>query len=345
MGNRRGFPTLAVVGAVVGVAVVIASVVLSMLPRPETSTAPPVSTERPRGEVSSRPPQEDRTSPRPRPEHSDDPDTEAPETTDEPDTEEPDTPETSASPDQRPSPTRTKKPKRPEVSLPPPKTAGRSTLVDNPLYDVEVGEWSCPAMSDPVDSADADFPDYAEDAFDCMADRWTGILDTAGLKNDQVGLVWYSGRVQTPCAGYYPNGGFYCSANDTLYLDRGRLSDRDDHIRLGTLEMLFHEYGHHIQYRAGILPVAHDGKTVDESDELISRRIELQNNCFMWMHLGLATSGWSAQDEQEFRDWAAEDDDASHGSGRAKTYWFKQGYGHTDLGRCNTWTAGRNKVT
>lgn len=230
--------------------------------------------------------------------------------------------------------------------MPPPKTAGWKTLANNPLYGVQLSEWSCPAMIDPVKSTDRDFPRYAKEAIGCMEDRWTEVLGKAGLGNDVVDLVFYEGQAQTPCSGGAPSsGGFYCPVNDVIYLDRARIASRDAYVRLGTLELLFHEYGHHVQFRAGISSVADDGETVDESSDQLARRSELQNSCMVWMQLGLATTGWSETDEEEFRDWATDDAGAKHGTGKSNTYWFNRGYGRSDLGLCNTWTADKSTVT
>ncbi|MCM1005690.1 MAG: neutral zinc metallopeptidase [Prevotella sp.] len=106
-------------------------------------------------------------------------------------------------------------------------------------------------------------------------------------------MVLYSGSVQTGCGrGTSQTGPFYCSADQTIYLDLDffRNMSRD----IGTdgdftyAYVIAHEVGHHVQYLLGTLDEAHSkmARLPEKEANQVSVRIELQADYYagVWAH-------------------------------------------------------------
>lgn len=106
-------------------------------------------------------------------------------------------------------------------------------------------------------------------------------------------LVLYHGAVQTGCGqGTAQTGPFYCSADQTVYIDLDFFKEMQ--LTIGAsgdfayAYVIAHEVGHHVQYLLGILEDAHDQMSkVSKTDaNKISVRLELQADYFagVWAH-------------------------------------------------------------
>lgn len=120
--------------------------------------------------------------------------------------------------------------------------------------------------------------------------------------------------------------------------------------------VIAHEYGHHVQDRAGIL--LYGDQQIESGDEATgnaaSRRIELQAQCFAGAFLGTERDTLPMTREQyvamiiDVRG-RGEDrkppDERDHGSGRHYAGWVVTGFNGRDLTVCNTWIAPPSKVS
>ena len=106
-------------------------------------------------------------------------------------------------------------------------------------------------------------------------------------------LVLYHGAVQTGCGqGTAQTGPFYCSADQTVYIDLDFFKDMNRTIGasgdFAYAYVIAHEVGHHVQYLLGILGDAHDQMSKVSTTEAnkISVRLELQADYFagVWAH-------------------------------------------------------------
>ena len=92
----------------------------------------------------------------------------------------------------------------------------------------------------------------------------------------------------------------------------------------------------------------------DSARDLLSRRLELQAQCFEGVFLGTVARSirFSAADRAELRTWhgfTGDEDppdsrDPDHGTSAAQLRWLVRGLDSQDFGRCNTWSAPRSKV-
>ena len=134
---------------------------------------------------------------------------------------------------------------------------------------------------------------------------------------------------------------FYCPANQTVYSSAGSTAEYGRRSRLAGYWIAFHEYAHHVQRRIGVLAAAY---TRDEDQLQISRRIELQADCFMAHDRDLGAHH-PARRDRPGRDGGAGARPCrtrSTASPPRSCYWINRGFGTDDFGRCSTWTATRH---
>lgn len=106
-------------------------------------------------------------------------------------------------------------------------------------------------------------------------------------------MVIYSGAIQTGCGqGTAQTGPFYCSADQTIYLDLDFFKNmRRDIGADGDFTYAYviaHEVGHHVQYLLGTLTDAHQqmAQLSETQANQVSVRIELQADYYagVWAH-------------------------------------------------------------
>lgn len=106
-------------------------------------------------------------------------------------------------------------------------------------------------------------------------------------------MVIYSGSVQTGCGqGTAQTGPFYCSADQTIYLDLDFFKNMQRDIGAGGdftyAYVIAHEVGHHVQYLLGTLDEAHEqmASLPEAEANRTSVRIELQADYYagVWAH-------------------------------------------------------------
>ncbi|TWH22533.1 hypothetical protein JD82_04414 [Prauserella rugosa] len=248
-----------------------------------------------------------------------------------------------------------------------PRSGGRKVyeLGDHPLFqDTEGGltavECSLPAWrSDPA-AAEAFFTA----ATDCLNTTWGALLRSYGLPFEEPTLHFPDGRsYETTSCGTQEvsmaKAALYCANN--LYLPyAGMQADRYGDQAGVYLAVLAHEYGHHVQYLAGIYETAWKrmqeagGQGTTGADE-VSRRLELQAQCFSGMFMGSHTgrSGSNGVNQtmldQAWYDQEVRGDDTSgttdHGSNAHYASWWQQGSRDNRLYQCNTWLADAADVS
>lgn len=114
-------------------------------------------------------------------------------------------------------------------------------------------------------------------------DVWTEQFNRMGMEYEPPKLVLYTGSTPTACGnGQAAMGPFYCSADQTVYLDLSFFKDMRRTLGadgdFAYAYVIAHEVGHHVQYLLGILDDAHTqmSRLPEAQANRISVRLELQ---------------------------------------------------------------------
>ncbi|CAN5429303.1 neutral zinc metallopeptidase [soil metagenome] len=200
-----------------------------------------------------------------------------------------------------------------------------------------------------------------------LTEFWAGELGSTFRPEDRI--VTFTGGIDTGCGGATSDvGPFYCSADETIYLDDAFFED----VLVGQLNgprgafvepyVLAHEYGHHISNLIGTLAQV-TGETGPQSSGV---RLELQADCFAGVWTKHATETEDAEGNVLLLDLSQDDIDTAleaakavgddyiqkqsgarvneevwtHGSSEQRKKWFTIGYQKGAMEACNTFDVG-----
>lgn len=118
-------------------------------------------------------------------------------------------------------------------------------------------------------------------------DVWTEEFKRHGLTYRAPKMVIYTGSVQSGCGHASSQiGPFYCSADETVYIDLSFFDSMEHEMRAGGdfayAYVIAHEVGHHVQHLLGILEQSHSAQSGSSQAEAnkMSVRTELQADYF-----------------------------------------------------------------
>ncbi|WP_433268761.1 neutral zinc metallopeptidase [Actinosynnema sp. CS-041913] len=239
----------------------------------------------------------------------------------------------------------------------PPRPRAVHRLADHPLLTspVRLADATCalPAFG----LSDAELTAYYTAGVACLDQAWQPALGNGNLPFEAPALDTSPDLKDGPC-GAAPSEteavAYYCGRNRTIYMPTSRLRDNGGGDRPSThLATLAHEYGHHVQALTGMLRAA-DSKIVDAGEGTpagleMSRRIELQANCFAGMFLTVVSGSIGSELAQEAADdfqYAVEEpaDKNAHGSPDNQAEWASYGFTSGVTTSCNTYTASAEAV-
>ena len=197
---------------------------------------------------------------------------------------------------------------------------------------------------------------------DCLDASWSRQFQKAGIAFDKPNRVFWVEPGRSPCGSYPAPGAsaFYCPANNTMYVGLQHVVETSGGESLSHYSVyarvIAHEYGHHVQDRAGIL--RYGDRQIESGDRATgnaaSRRIELQAQCFAGAFLGAERATLPMTREQyvamvmDVRG-RGEDrkppDERDHGTGAHYAGWVVTGFNGRQLTVCNTGLAPPAKVS
>ena len=141
-------------------------------------------------------------------------------------------------------------------------------------------------------------------------DVWAAEFKKMGKKYVPPKLVLFHGSVQSGCGGATSSTGpFYCSADQTVYLDLSFFSTMKKQFGadgdFAYAYVIAHEVGHHVQYLLGTLQDAHQkmSRLSETESNKISVRLELQADFYAGV--------WAFHDNEMFN--SLEDGDIEEG--------------------------------
>ncbi|GLZ35892.1 hypothetical protein Lesp02_80790 [Lentzea sp. NBRC 105346] len=200
---------------------------------------------------------------------------------------------------------------------------------------------------------------YYTAGVECLNQAWGPMLEKANMPFEAPKLDASPDLKDGPC-GQAPTSeqavAYYCGRNRTIYMPTSRLRNNGGGDAPAThLATLAHEYGHHVQALSGILRAA-DVKITDAGEKTpagleMSRRLELQANCFAGMFLisasgrGSVTPQLAQEAEQDFQYALEEAPEANaHGTAANQAEWASLGFKNNSTTSCNTFAAPAGAV-
>ncbi|WAG79874.1 zinc metallopeptidase [Metapseudomonas furukawaii] len=198
-------------------------------------------------------------------------------------------------------------------------------------------------------------------------DTWRAIFQAAGRQYDDPKLVLFNGGVQSAC-GFASSavGPFYCPGDRKLYLDLDFFEEMASRFKaagdFAQAYVIAHEVGHHVQTLLGVSAKVNAarqrGEPVEGADGLLVRQ-ELQADCLagVWAYHAQQRLNWLEPGDLEEALNAANaigddrlqhqsqgqvvPDSFTHGTSAQRVRWFKVGFEKGQVGRCDTFSAGR----
>ncbi|MUL66231.1 hypothetical protein BOO86_17300 [Mycobacterium sp. CBMA 234] len=265
--------------------------------------------------------------------------------------------------------TRTAVTPTPTTPTAPPLPTGYAALGGNALWanpDWGLQNVPCSPPGWPSDTASARA--FFDAALACLDTGWRQLVEAAGQEFQPTTVLVPSGTVvQSPCGtesvGPTHNPAFYCGSNATIYMPlEGMPGGRFGSKAVIYLSMVAHEYGHHVQALVGALD--EEGRQAntagfDSAAGLeLSRRLELQAQCFSGMFIGSIanvngrTGGRFGQQDIDIAyddalrgDWEPDRFPRDHGTPQHGQGWWLTGDTTNRVSRCNTWNASSADVS
>lgn len=214
--------------------------------------------------------------------------------------------------------------------------------------------------------------EYAEFASRILAgteDVWNEQFQKMGLKYREPKMVLYTGATTSGCGNATSSvGPFYCSADQTIYLDLSFFQQMEKEMGAGgdfaCAYVIAHEVGHHVQYLLGTLDEAHSAMAQTSKTEAnkLSVRTELQADFYagVWAHQdnrlfnsleeGDIEEGLNAASKigddylQKQAQGYAVPETFNHGRSDQRVRWLKKGISTGDIRYGDTFTQSYNSL-
>ncbi len=200
-------------------------------------------------------------------------------------------------------------------------------------------------------------------------DVWTAVLQRYGIQYVPPKMVLYSGVTSSGCGSANSSvGPFYCSADQTIYLDLDFFKSMRTQIGadgdFAYAYVIAHEIGHHVQYLLGTLSQAHQqmARTSKVNANRISVRIELQADFYagVWAYndnrmygsledgdlmeaLTCATKIGDDYLQKKSQGYVVEDS-FTHGTAQQRLRWLKKGLTTGDLRQGDTFSCSESEL-
>lgn len=128
-----------------------------------------------------------------------------------------------------------------------------------------------------------EYADFSKQILAGTEDVWTEEFRKMGKQYRPPKMVLYTGSVNSACGNATSQvGPFYCSADETLYIDLSFFEQMEKQMGAGGdfayAYVIAHEVGHHVQHLLGTLEETHNvmARTSEREANRISVRTELQ---------------------------------------------------------------------
>lgn len=223
---------------------------------------------------------------------------------------------------------------------------------EHPLYDVPMPaavDCDLPSLDT---SSDPSWLEFSTAAGECLDTVWAPVMDELGLYPE---TAEFEVSTESPDADSEESStlAFYEIDHNRVTVVLPNVRELGRHVPDPDQEMVWlalmgHEYGHHVQYATGILPVSHDLRrnAEDETEELDAlRRTELQAECMAGVALGSIAEVGPADLQTVNEHFNSGGDLETHGRATNRAFWLEQGWSQETVAGCNTYDAEQRRVT
>ena len=231
-------------------------------------------------------------------------------------------------------------------------------LMNNALYKAgRVPAAGCRLPTDRLSSKAAVIA-YSRAMVTCLDRSWGSMLKRAGFYFSSPEFEGYKDKTSSPCGPSDDSAAaFYCSEDHKIYLDWpeyvSKYRDEQHWVQTALMDVMAHEYGHHVQELA-VIGTYYDDRYAHATGEAQledSRRMELQASCFGAAFLGADKQALDLvgerlaglQDDQYSGDESGGARD--HGSAENNERWTSAAFESASPGSCNTWKAPSEQVS
>ncbi|WP_020643644.1 neutral zinc metallopeptidase [Amycolatopsis balhimycina] len=236
---------------------------------------------------------------------------------------------------------------------------------DNPLFGrADYGLQNIPCSLSRWAADQSSATRFFQSGIGCLDAAWSRLLGAVDLpfRTPNLAVPQSLSESSTPCGSGGTTTGvtpFYCPSNNTIYLPMDRIEiDVWGNHPGPYLSILAHEYGHHVQNLAGITEAFGEKRYDAGADSAagleLSRRMELEAQCFSGMFLGSSSISGGSVDRNIYNEaWNAQDrgDDYArngkrdHGSAKHNISWWQHGATKNRNQQCNTWLSASADVS
>ena len=200
-------------------------------------------------------------------------------------------------------------------------------------------------------------------------DIWTAVLQQYGIRYVPPKMVLYTGATSSGCGSASSSvGPFYCSADQTVYIDLSFFSSMKSQIGadgdFAYAYVIAHEVGHHVQNVLGTLSKAHQqmSRTSKANANRISVRLELQADFYagVWAYndnkmygsledgdlmeaLNCATKIGDDYLQKKSQGYVVEES-FTHGTAQQRLRWLKKGLSTGDIRQGDTFSCSDSEL-
>ena len=210
---------------------------------------------------------------------------------------------------------------------------------------------------------------FARKVLAATEDMWTAQFAKYGYEYTAPKMVLYTGTTSSGCGTANSSvGPFYCSADQTVYLDLSFFTSMKSDIgadgELAYAYVIAHEIGHHVEYLLGTLGKAHQqmNQTTKAKANEISVRLELLADYYAGVWANNDDAKYNSIDEKDIEnalDCASKIGDDylqkkaqgyvvtesfTHGTAKQRYNWLKKGMKYGDIEHGDTFSQAYSQL-
>ncbi|MBB3726700.1 neutral zinc metallopeptidase [Nonomuraea dietziae] len=231
---------------------------------------------------------------------------------------------------------------------------GKAAATSSPLYKTGTLARSNCAPGEIQRGSTAAYKHFLQAFTNCLNRAWAAEFKQARMPFSKPRLRIITTKRNTACGRWLTGAsGVYCSSDRTMYMLITKTELRNP-SPVGIGRLMAHEYAHHVQQVAGIMPwYGQVHWRASKAGKLAySRRLELQAECLSAVFMKSVKDTLPVDEAyyQQIIDWFGEKGASiwpqnDHGSSRNQARWMQRGWDYGAAAACNTWNVSAKYVS